>query len=595
MGCKRRNTGSWGRVDDVDDEVVDLEDDVRLARRWKRKLCAYHDFKLNSGSKISSGEGNSNEGSKKILDINHIEILDDDESMDADYENFFNGRALKSIGDDHVSNHMSLDDSDTGSRALVENRSLTVVDVLKNVGHPQNGTVLESNNIEIDDKGEYWDSDYMKYLDSLPSDPFVDSDVYIDSIMDNRVNATAFNGLVENGTSGDELIENESINDEAYNNNNDNACCDMNPQHKKITENNYIKIDDHVDYKKLVDLEQFGGGGGNDQSVDNVAVDINSGSHSVEIDPCSNQSVENVTNNGGFVENRSANIDADHNDDLDDIDSEYKMFLGNLREDGKAYVLEVSLKDGISVIINYEVDDGPHSSCEVENLRKMRPSREAAGVTKHDCKPEMECDMDESYKIFLNCLKREENNVVFVHESGAKVVYGEDEDSSSDSEVIVMDTDPFGNENCTPFVISKQVVATDVDAIEDIKDYSRNHCYWFMERVTEILKKPYDQKEYTKLLVDVHSHKPIIKEKELRNGRTRVCPVQGIRKSYLDLHPDLYTKIKSAGSDKPKILNLLRGFFFWLECMPHEGVFKPWMDSSCLEVLPHGNVASDSH
>ncbi|KAF2291327.1 hypothetical protein GH714_022911 [Hevea brasiliensis] len=240
----------------------------------------------------------------------------------------------------------------------------------------------------------------------------------------------------------------------------------MNPQHKKITENNYIKIDDHVDYKKLVDLEQFGGGGGNDQSADNVAVDINSGSHSVEIDPCSNQSVENVTNNGGFVENRSANIDADHNDDLDDIDSEYKMFLGNLREDGKAYVLE-----------------------------------------------------------------REENNVVFVHESGAKVVYGEDEESSSDSEVIVMDTDPFGNENCTPFVISKQVVAMDVDAIEDIKDSSRNHCYWFMERVTEILKKPYDQKEYTKLLVDVHSHKPIIKEKELRNGRTRVCPVQGIRKS----------------------------------------------------------------
>lgn len=28
---------------------------------------------------------------------------------------------------------------------------------------------------------------------------------------------------------------------------------------------------------------------------------------------------------------------------------------------------------------------------------------------------------------------------------------------------------------------------------------------------------------------------------------------------------------------------------------PHEGIFKPWMDSSCLEVLPHGNVASDSY
>ncbi|KAF2291326.1 hypothetical protein GH714_022910 [Hevea brasiliensis] len=79
---------------------VKWKEDLTPIWRWKRKLCAYHDFKLNSGSKISSGEGNSNEGSKKILDINHIEILDDDESMDADYENFFNGRALKSIGDD---------------------------------------------------------------------------------------------------------------------------------------------------------------------------------------------------------------------------------------------------------------------------------------------------------------------------------------------------------------------------------------------------------------------------------------------------------------------------------------------------------------
>ncbi|KAF2296679.1 hypothetical protein GH714_001145 [Hevea brasiliensis] len=33
------------------------------------------------------------------------------------------------------------------------------------------------------------------------------------------------------GTSGDELIENESANDDAYNNNDNNACSDMDPQH----------------------------------------------------------------------------------------------------------------------------------------------------------------------------------------------------------------------------------------------------------------------------------------------------------------------------------------------------------------------------
>lgn len=106
------------------------------------------------------------------------------------------------------------------------------------------------------------------------------------------------------------------------------------------------------------------------------------------------------------------------------------------------------------------MDDGPHNGCGVENLSKTRPCQEAAGGTKHDHKPEMESDMDESYKIFLNCLKREGGNMVFVHESGARVIYEEDEESSSDSEVIVMDTDPFANANYTPFVLSKQHIVT---------------------------------------------------------------------------------------------------------------------------------------
>lgn len=51
-----------------------------------------------------------------------------------------------------------------------------------------------------------------------------------------------------------------------------------------------------------------------------------------------------------------------------------------------------------------------------------------------------------------------------------------------------------------------------------------------------ILKKPYDPEEYDKLLEEVYSRKPVIEDREMRNGRTRLCPAQRMGKSYVDLH-----------------------------------------------------------
>lgn len=44
--------------------------------------------------------------------------------------------------------------------------------------------------------------------------------------------------------------------------------------------------------------------------------------------------------------------------------------------------------------------------------------------------------------------------------------------------------------------------------------------------------------------------------------------------------------IKLHAMDRPKVLNLLRGFFYWLTNVAHEGAFRPWLDSACLEVMP---------
>ncbi|KAJ6938072.1 hypothetical protein NC651_004691 [Populus alba x Populus x berolinensis] len=51
---------------------------------------------------------------------------------------------------------------------------------------------------------------------------------------------------------------------------------------------------------------------------------------------------------------------------------------------------------------------------------------------------------------------------------------------------------------------------------------------------------------------------------------------------------DLEAKIRSAQGNQPEILNLMRGFFYWLMNASHAGsrALRPWLDSSCLKVRP---------
>ncbi|KAG5611946.1 hypothetical protein H5410_023227 [Solanum commersonii] len=45
-------------------------------------------------------------------------------------------------------------------------------------------------------------------------------------------------------------------------------------------------------------------------------------------------------------------------------------------------------------------------------------------------------------------------------------------------------------------------------------------------------------------------------------------------------------EIKRAGPDKDKKLNIMRGFFFWLEHLTQQDAFQPWEDAECLRTLP---------
>ncbi|XP_043808990.1 uncharacterized protein LOC110607037 isoform X2 [Manihot esculenta] len=225
---------------------------------------------------------------------------------------------------------------------------------------------------------------------------------------------------------------------------------------------------------------------------------------------------------------------------------------------------------------------------------------------------------EDADEVDVNLAKRRKSRCIayqdFELDYGGKISYLEGKSNEDVKKMLetnyieIDDDDEFDSESSSKATKQRDVEVIVIDSSEKIKISSRNDRDWFRERVIEILKKPYDQKEYDELLEEVGHRRPVIEDRVLRNGRAASCSVP-IGKSYLDQCQDLDMKIKSAGSDKLKILNLLRGFFFWLQwhflihlvdayliqCAPHEGAFKPWKDSSCLEVLPQGNVASDSH
>lgn len=160
-------------------------------------------------------------------------------------------------------------------------------------------------------------------------------------------------------------------------------------------------------------------------------------------------------------------------------------------------------------------------------------------------------------------------------------MFGEDEQGSSDSEVIVMDKDQFLDGNDTPFVSSKAYIVEDEGWVDNGVSSK------FREELLKILEKPYDEREFEDLWQRISHRSHVNRDINLRSGCIRF-ETKAIGKSYLDHHADLEAKIRSAQGNRPEILNLMRGFFYWLMNASHAGsrALRPWLDSSCLKVRP---------
>uniref|UniRef100_A0A2P2JC48 Uncharacterized protein n=1 Tax=Rhizophora mucronata TaxID=61149 RepID=A0A2P2JC48_RHIMU len=278
-------------------------------------------------------------------------------------------------------------------------------------------------------------------------------------------------------------------------------------------------------------------------------------------------------NDGNDTEN------AEHNDFFDNVDPDYKLFLENLKKDGKSYFLEVPVVDGILEIITYESEDKQWDGCIIENSKKTRdfPERESLNnnrvlrssskrqsmesqsnlrdgmetqvATHNGCssntpnsktlKSTKCCEKnfnmeDESYKIFLNSLKIEGRHIVFLPEGGGKLTYEKDEQSSSDSEVIELDVDSFSGGVKGPFVTGKDSVEEDGDGF--LKSSGGNNCSEYRERLMEILRRPFDKREHRDLLNKVSCKRELLGERETRSGKRREYSMGILGKSYLEQH-----------------------------------------------------------
>ncbi|CAL5348465.1 unnamed protein product [Camellia sinensis] len=265
-----------------------------------------------------------------------------------------------------------------------------------------------------------------------------------------------------------------------------------------------------------------------------------------------------------------------------------------------------------------------HVSGKTEGCSTKIPSPNANCLFEVESEHEMEADMvDECYQTVLDCIKVEGDCVGFTI-NGKSVKYEGRDIETADSEVLEYNASDFDEGNYNPIKTSKLS-----DSFEDeqhcLGSPSTSKHYGFREMLMQKLRESYDHEEYEKLWHDINEHRPKKgRHRDLRGvGALKTFLADGCPSpSYLDQHDVLRRKIDAVQFDRRKVLNLLRGFFFWLQgcissmvrpfvfggdskkaledsaslgvitkyalaakSLVREDAFPPWLDPSCLAVI----------
>lgn len=159
------------------------------------------------------------------------------------------------------------------------------------------------------------------------------------------------------------------------------------------------------------------------------------------------------------------------------------------------------------------------------------------------------------------------------------------EAADEDLQIVVSGDCTFGKEGDSNLVEAS--LSKHCENVEDSfpRKTERSDFWW---NVKALLERPYDQKEYIGLWKSVKSRKPTLKDMDLRNGK--FYSTRRLGKSYLDHYKDLHEKLKEVDNDNIKQLNILRGFFFWLQNLTQKGAFRPWTDPEWLSLVDNSIV-----
>ncbi|XP_027332818.1 uncharacterized protein LOC113847752 [Abrus precatorius] len=249
---------------------------------------------------------------------------------------------------------------------------------------------------------------------------------------------------------------------------------------------------------------------------------------------------------------------------LDDVDEDYQIFLNSCRieDDGMVYM-------------------------DSELMGKSSTVRQNSQVSNHlSGAPETLNEIDDDYQQFLNSIEIVDDDWVFMPERDTSKTDSVDGGSnSSDPDLILLEPNQI-YEN-TPFVSSKTYDASWFENKMNHGDSWQFSAYdhsQFRRRLMQDLLRPYDQEECDRLLHEVHQKRQKERHVETRRGVVKSYRAKGVNKSYLELYPDL-AKAITGFKEPERVLFLLRGFIFWLQNLTHEGIFQPWLDKSCLDIL----------
>ncbi|CAN8260107.1 unnamed protein product [Cochlearia groenlandica] len=171
-----------------------------------------------------------------------------------------------------------------------------------------------------------------------------------------------------------------------------------------------------------------------------------------------------------------------------------------------------------------------------------------------------------------------ESKIVFEKALLVKVKSEVDLESWSDD--IVVSDSPFLDVECSPFVVSKTVIDVEKGRTED----ESSSC-WFKKELMDVLKKPYDEQELLMLSGRASVTRPVTRCRELRKGRESSYETDLMGKSYLEKFSEFDDVYKLVEGDDEARLELLRGFFFYLENVCQDGAFKPWEKSSIIRCM----------